>query len=350
LLTANDKNGVLPSVSVIVPAFNRSALLLEALQSVMSQSFSDWELIVIDDGSTDDTKQVVRNFQTQVTQHVRYLFQQNQGPGAARQLGIETARGEYIAFLDSDDPWLAHHLLDSVVALNDNPDLDWVVSPARVVNRLSGEVIHENSFFPYGRLIAKLNIQTRKSGRISIITQRDFVEHVIKLGFPGGLQTSVLRRHAIQGIRMRPYRAFEDQVFQIEAVLKGVRVAFFEEPHITYQVHDQNVSLANQVSQTSTKRVAVLNQGVEIFRELLSSSTLSRRQERLVKQRLAKILFWDLGYVTFWEVGEKAKAFEFFRQGLSYEATDWRKWRTLLKSYLSLVPRIFNKSALGCSK
>jgi len=91
-----------PLFSVVIPSYNRASLLPEALGSVASQTCDDYEVIVVDDGSTDNTKEVVESHKLPV----RYVYQKNQGAGAARNRGIAEARGEYIAFLDSDDTWL----------------------------------------------------------------------------------------------------------------------------------------------------------------------------------------------------------------------------------------------------
>jgi GT2 family glycosyltransferase len=91
----------MPFFSVIIPTFNRSDLLREALQSVCAQEYTDYEVIVVDDGSTEDIAAVVREFDSRF----RCLHQENRGPGAARNLGIAHAAGEYLAFLDSDDLW-----------------------------------------------------------------------------------------------------------------------------------------------------------------------------------------------------------------------------------------------------
>jgi len=90
-----------PLVSVIIPTYNRAHFLPDAIESVLAQTYKNWELIVVDDGSTDNTREVVARFGGQVC----YLYQENKGCGAARNTGIEYARGEYIALLDSDDVW-----------------------------------------------------------------------------------------------------------------------------------------------------------------------------------------------------------------------------------------------------
>lgn len=91
----------MPKFSVIIPAYNRASYIAATLRSVFAQTFSDYEVIVVDDASTDDTVEIVRTF----GERVKVLEQKNSGPGAARNLGSKHARGEYLAFLDSDDLW-----------------------------------------------------------------------------------------------------------------------------------------------------------------------------------------------------------------------------------------------------
>ncbi len=98
-----------PLISVILPTFDRADLLPRSISSVLAQTFTDWELIVIDDGSTDNTAEVVAIWQKKFAQ-LRYVRQANQGVGAARNRGVAEARGEYIACLDSDDEYLPTHL------------------------------------------------------------------------------------------------------------------------------------------------------------------------------------------------------------------------------------------------
>src|SRR6266571_4199886 len=92
----------MPLFSIIIPTYNRASLLPHTLNSVWGQSFSDFEVIVVDDGSTDATHQLLSGYQGRL----RVFPQNNRGPGAARNLGASRASGDYLAFLDSDDVWL----------------------------------------------------------------------------------------------------------------------------------------------------------------------------------------------------------------------------------------------------
>jgi glycosyltransferase involved in cell wall biosynthesis len=99
----------MPFFSVIIPTFNRDRLLSKALLSVLQQTFSDWECLIIDDGSTDSTKELVMEFSTN-EHRIKYFYQENTGRSAARNKGFELAKGEYICFLDSDDHYLPDYL------------------------------------------------------------------------------------------------------------------------------------------------------------------------------------------------------------------------------------------------
>jgi glycosyltransferase involved in cell wall biosynthesis len=107
-----------PRVSVIIPTYDRATCVSRAIDSVLSQTYRDFEIIVVDDGSSDNTQEVV----TAYGAPVRYVFQQNQGPGAARNQGIRVAAGAYLAFLDSDDVWMPAFLEKTVSALEGHPE------------------------------------------------------------------------------------------------------------------------------------------------------------------------------------------------------------------------------------
>ena len=106
-----------PFFSVVLPTYNRAHLISPAIQSVINQQFTGWELIIVDDGSTDNTREIVSKFNVS---NIRYIWQTNQERSAARNKGIELASGSFICFLDSDDTWRRNHLeaLFQAITLN----------------------------------------------------------------------------------------------------------------------------------------------------------------------------------------------------------------------------------------
>jgi glycosyltransferase involved in cell wall biosynthesis len=108
-------------ISVVIPAYNAARFIHTTLASVLAQSYSDYEIIVVDDGSTDNTGDIVKTYGNKV----KYIYQSNAGDGPARNTGIRAASGEWIAFLDHDDEWLPEKLEHQVEFLNNHPDLCW---------------------------------------------------------------------------------------------------------------------------------------------------------------------------------------------------------------------------------
>ena len=108
-----------PKVSVVVTAFNSEKYLAEALQSVAEQSFEYWELIVVDDGSDDDSaRRICEAFENEYRNTIKYIFKQNGGPSSARNAGLSEASGDYVAFLDADDCFMREKLTIQVELLD----------------------------------------------------------------------------------------------------------------------------------------------------------------------------------------------------------------------------------------
>jgi glycosyltransferase involved in cell wall biosynthesis len=132
----NARSTETPQVSVIIPAYKAAGHIANALKSVLAQTFFDYEVIVINDGSPDTLQllEVLRPFRDKI----RYLEQPNQGPSAARNTGIQAARGTYLAFLDSDDYWWPPYLAEQVRLLEGPPARDLIYSNAQRVGPLAG--------------------------------------------------------------------------------------------------------------------------------------------------------------------------------------------------------------------
>jgi glycosyltransferase involved in cell wall biosynthesis len=113
-----------PTVSCIVPVFNGERYLREALDSILAQSHQALDVLVVDDGSTDASAAVAKSY----GDRIRYLFQPNAGPAAARNLGLEAARGEFVAFLDADDLWHPEKLTLQLARFAARPELDYCVT------------------------------------------------------------------------------------------------------------------------------------------------------------------------------------------------------------------------------
>jgi glycosyltransferase involved in cell wall biosynthesis len=146
--SARYKQGQIPRVSIIIPTHNRKTFVREAVDSVLAQTYNDYELIVVDDGSTDGTGDDLKEY----GESLHYLYQANQGVSAARNSGLALAQGEFIAFLDSDDLWLPRKLVVQVAFMDQHPQAQicytdelWIrrgvrVNPKKRHTKHSGEI------------------------------------------------------------------------------------------------------------------------------------------------------------------------------------------------------------------
>jgi glycosyltransferase involved in cell wall biosynthesis len=138
-----------PLVSVIIPVYNGARFIAEAIQSIVAQEYGSLEIIVVDDGSTDETAEIV----ARLDRDMRYVFQENAGAAAARNRGIRDASGDLIAFLDADDLWAAGSLRFLLNGLLEDPELDVVHGYARLFKdgQSNGgmDFLNPDEVFPY---------------------------------------------------------------------------------------------------------------------------------------------------------------------------------------------------------
>ncbi len=131
-----------PLISVITPTYNRADFIGEALQSVKEQTYEHFEHLIVDDGSTDDTREQLPPFLKD--DRFRYFYQENQGQSVARNLGIAKARGDFICFLDSDNLWVASKLATQLEIFRQHPEVDVVYGDIITINHAGKEISRRN--------------------------------------------------------------------------------------------------------------------------------------------------------------------------------------------------------------
>jgi len=203
-----------PFFSVIVPVFNRASVLDATLRSVLAQTCQDFEIIVIDDGSSDNPRAVVEKLSDP---RIRFIRQENQGGGIARNTGINAAQGCYIAPLDSDDTFLPHHLQSMKTLLDGTEN---VVGYARIlVDRGDGRTM----------LKPPRAIRADEDMGEYTLCERGFVPTI----------TTVVAREMAQRVRYHPkLRAAEDVDFAIRLALEGCTFRMLEAPGAVWRDHD----------------------------------------------------------------------------------------------------------------
>jgi glycosyltransferase involved in cell wall biosynthesis len=204
----------MPTVSVIIPAYNPGPYLREAVASVLAQMYTEWELVVVDDGSTEDVSgQVLID-----DRRVRLVRQANRGLSAARNAGIEASRGELVAFLDADDLWLPHKLAAQVEALVDRPDAVLCHTQMRFIDQYGreGGLGWGGSYRTYDELLDGCGVCAS-----SVLIRREVL-------FASGLFDPLLT-------------AAEDYDMWLKATRLGPMIAM-DEPLTLYRWHENNMS------------------------------------------------------------------------------------------------------------
>ncbi|MGP4843261.1 glycosyltransferase family 2 protein [Marinobacter sp. 1Y8] len=142
-------------ISIVTPTYNREAFLGEAIQSVIDQTYEHFELIIVDDGSTDESEALVQRY-VQEDSRIRYFKQHNQGQSVARNRGVQESRGEFVCFLDSDNKWFPDKLEVSVKAFADNPSVDIVYGDNVTISETGAETSRSNMPRHSGRITGRL--------------------------------------------------------------------------------------------------------------------------------------------------------------------------------------------------
>jgi len=288
-------------ISIITPTYNRASFLPAMVQSVQAQTFQEWELWIVDDGSTDRTRELVESFALKDSR-IHYLHKINGGQGSARNLGITRSGGAFIAFLDSDDLWLPEKLEKQIKILGENAGFDFCYTAD--IERL---------IFP----------EPSKNHRDRTVRVQDS-EHLPekkRAGLPTSVPSSHLyRREVFQNVGLfdenPELKGLEDNDWSLRGhLLKGF---YLDEPLTIYQIHADQITQSGYKSERYEKALAyILKKNIELLKSF--PEALSFRLGQLAHICLLR--------------GDSAKARDYLNQGKeSQQAGRSRTLKVLLKS------------------
>ncbi|MBZ5561106.1 MAG: glycosyltransferase family 2 protein [Acidobacteriia bacterium] len=296
----------MPTVSVVIPAFNCGQTVAEALKSVLAQTFHDFEIVVVDDGSQDNTAAGVRS----AAPNAVYVRQENAGVSAARNHGIRIATGEYIAFLDADDVWDPHKLEKQVRVLDEEPEIALVCSDFSTASS-EGSVEpsylkhcrHARSGYVFDEVVQEYFILTS-----SVLVRRSCLAEV------GGFDESL--------------RVTEDRDLWLR-ICHRWKISLLTDPLVIKRNRPGNLS--SDTGRAGSSRVKVFEKALRTLPDL------SSRSRRLILDQLsANSCALGYDYFARFMMGEARQA---LRKSLTYRWTNGRAWLYLLACYLP-VPMI----------
>ncbi|MDI6792170.1 MAG: glycosyltransferase family 2 protein [bacterium] len=290
----------MPKVSVIIPTYNYASFIAEAVESVLDQTFKDLEIIVVDDGSTDTTRDILKRFEGKIT----YLYQENQGAPAARNKGIKAAQGKYIGLLDADDFWMPEKLEIQVPILDQEPEVGLVYANVYNINLLQG-----NQFL----------------GRVSKKGLRGEPFHELLKGNFIPSPSVLVRRACFEKVGL-----FDENLGRLAAqdwdmwlrIARVYKVAYVDRPLANYRFHDRNMT--TDLERIKAGQVYVLD---KIFSD-------SSRKDLPPKSALYySYIYYHVGEV-YYSLGEQNKARENLMKSIRFFPYRWKAYLTLMKSLL----------------
>jgi glycosyltransferase involved in cell wall biosynthesis len=256
-------------VSIIVPSYNRAEHLTRAIKSIESQNFDDYEVLIVDDRSTDGTEELTGGLR-QLNPRIRYFRNEYaQGPAGARNFGIDHATGTYIALLDSDDAWLEGHLLRGLNFLERHLDVDVFFGNKVVHNMVTQKVV---DFFSYTGVLKHVEC-TEAEKDIFVITQ-SLLEAFVHV-HATVTSATIVRRNKLGDIRFNEeLRLGEDLDFYLRLyAVAGAVFAFSTVPSVDHYRHRDNISLPT----TETKLMYCRNH-IRIFSDFVENYNITPRE------------------------------------------------------------------------
>lgn len=273
-----------PAVSVIIPAYNGARYIAQAIESALSQTFTDLEIIVVDDGSIDDTHQVLQPY----FDRIRYIYQDNQGVAAARNRGIQEAKGEFIALLDQDDFFLPEKIAAQITLFRQHPSLGIVHTGWHIVNQ-QGETISDIK--PW-QTFPKLDLATWIVYGPVLPSAMMFARQWLEMA--GGFNSD--------------FDSVDDSDLVIRLAELGCEAAWLPQITVCYRQHDKNVSIQKAVKQA--------NLFIELKQRFFSKPDLPPPIRELKKSAFYEALTW-MAWQLYYS-GYPVQAVEYYQKSLEY--------------------------------
>lgn len=290
-------------VSVIMPCYNYGRFIQDSVTSVLSQTYTEIELIVVDDGSTDNTQSVLALINDPRLQIIRIS---NSGVSAARNTGLDAARGDFVAFIDADDIWVKDKLKRQMDLVKDHPSVGLVFSDFARFNE-SGEF--KNTLFSYLPELDLLSCEPTRHEGVCIIAEPAFQALAGCGELAAWVQTVLLRFDLVRDIRFPEGVKLCEDLYYIIRVYQRVKAAYIKDTLVKVRRHGEN-------SYTSPENM--LRPKVDVLTRMLDEVD-SKANRRVLKHRLGRA-WCEVGYSHFWK-GESRKSLKAYLMAIKYKGS-----------------------------
>jgi glycosyltransferase involved in cell wall biosynthesis len=223
-------------VSVIIPCYNRDKWLEKCIQSVLNQTYTNLEIIIVDDGSIDQTVEIIKSF---ADKRIKYFFKENGGHASARNFGIKQSQGDWITFLDSDDYWDKNKIKTQL----SYEDFDAAYCDANIINE-EGALIPHNNNLNFKKLAKNLKSNILL-GNIIMGSSSSII-----------IKTSIIKR---AGYFRQDLKIGEDWEYWARAIWLGISVKFIPEKLVFIRTHPNSIQRNANQTDFSTSKMKILN-------------------------------------------------------------------------------------------
>ncbi|MDN3638503.1 glycosyltransferase family 2 protein [Simiduia curdlanivorans] len=314
------------SISVIIPTFNNAQHIEEAIRTILNQTLQATEIIVIDDGSTDNTKSVLESINCS---YVYYYRQENSGASSARNFGMKIAKGKYIAFLDADDLWLPNMLEEQAYALNLHTS-----AALSITNFIRFDATNRVKFLPqfsFYHELALARTRAKPTGNLTAIEGRSFTT-LIKFGeFPAFTSAIMFRKSYLKGLLFSTkLKICEDAEFVLKVSTRGGAV-FNDNILMEMRRHDSNTTKHWQNISTDKLQALLV---------LAEYSDLSSDQRIALNDRLIRANIDASTYQL--RNGSVIEGLGYYINSLKIAGHPTRKVKGALRATIELVKRSYN--------
>jgi glycosyltransferase involved in cell wall biosynthesis len=294
-----------PRVSVIIATYNYGHFLGEAVSSVLGQTVTSWELIVVDDGSTDNTGEVVQQF---ADPRIRYLPIEHGGLSIARNTGIDASTGEYLAFLDADDRFRPTMLERHLALMESEPEVSLCFSD---LIRFTDQRVLEYSQFDLVPELRRMATRPSRAGHGCVLLGDPFETLTAPRQSPVWVPTCLIRRAHLADMRFPPeVRLCQDLVFVLTVLSRFSCVAFIEEPFLEVRRHGAN---ANERDRAIPAALDALLRVAQL--------PLSARHRRALRRMLGYV--WASTGRDAWQRGRFWDMTAAYGKALTYPGSRW---------------------------
>jgi glycosyltransferase involved in cell wall biosynthesis len=313
-----------PLVSIIMPTYNYGRFIADAIESIMRQTVQDFEIIVVDDGSTDDTPAILARL---ANPRMKVIRQENAGTPAARNRGRSEMRGAFLSWLDADDIWRPNFLEQHLAVLESEPDLGFTF--ANFVRTEDGHLLPGTQFDLVPRL-RELPTRPSRGGKAQVIQMDTFAALGPCPDLPGWMQASLYRRAVMEGCMSKQgIRPAEDLYLILQIYARGMPTAFIDEVLVEVRRHGKNsYTNSDQIREAVLRTLHLVDTDI----------ALSPDQRAILHRRIGDE-YLRRGWRHFWS-HDADRARQYYQKALAWPGTKLVAWTHLaMLPFLPLLPR-----------